>query len=184
MLPRPFPRLITVLGLLAISLGATTESCSIRDAFDGGSNGDNPDFVTELQLRNVNAETTDTFDRGDQITLVLTVRNRLDTPATAEFTTTRRSDFVVVRENTSTVVWKWSTQNGPFTPVTPGQNNLEFNAGETKTFTETWDQLGDNDIQVPAGTYEARGVLFYEGFDTDPLRTNQMGSTLVRFTIR
>ena len=59
MLQRPLPRLITVLGLLAISLGATTESCSLRDAL-GGGNGNNPDFVTQLQLKNANAGTTDT----------------------------------------------------------------------------------------------------------------------------
>lgn len=181
MLQRPFPRLITVLGLLAISLGATTESCSLRDALGGGGNGDNPDFVSQLQLKNANADTTDTFDQGDDITLVLSVRNRLSTGATVEFASARISDFVVVRENSSTVVWKWSTAQPPFTP---NATKLEFSAGETKTFDEVWNQVGDNGVQVPAGTYEARGVLFYDGFDVDPLKTNQLGSTLVKFTIR
>lgn len=179
MFPRQLPRLITVLGLLVICLGATTESCSIRDAIGGGSSN-NPDFVTQLQLKNANAQITDTFNLGDDITMVLTVRNRLTTGATVEFTSGRQSDFVVVRENTSDVVWKWSTDQTFGTAAT----TLTFQAGETKTFEVDWDQVGDNDLQVPAGTYEARGVLFYDGFDTDPLKTNQLGSTLVRFTIR
>ena len=112
---------------------------------------------------------------------MLTVRNRLSTRATVEFTTARISDFVVVRENSSSVVWKWSTGQPPFTP---SATTLEFNAGETKTFERAWNQVGDNGVPVPAGTYEARGVLFYDGFDADPLKTNQLGSTLVRFTIR
>lgn len=181
MFPRPLPRLITVLGLLAISLGATTESCSLRDSLGGGGSSSNPDFVTELTLKNANAEITDTFDRGEEITLVLTVRNRLKTAATVQFTTTRREDFVVVRENSSNVVWKWSTARGPF----PANNNeLNFDAGETKTFTALWNQIGDNGVQVLPETYEARGVLFYAGFDSDPLKSNQLGSTVVRLVIR
>lgn len=181
MLPRPLPRLLTALGLLAICLGASTESsCSFRDIV-GGGNSDNPDFVTQLQLENANQEITDTFERGEQITLVLTVRNRLRTAATVEFPTSRTSDFVVVRENTSEVVWKWSTGQPVFAQ---GLTTLEFSDSETKTFDEVWDQIGDNEVQVRPGTYEARGVLVYDGFDSDPLRTNQLGSTLIRFTVR
>jgi hypothetical protein len=37
-------------------------------------------------------------------------------------------------------------------------------------------------VVTPSGS--PRGVLVYEGFDTDPLRSHEMGSTLERFTIQ
>jgi hypothetical protein len=44
--------------------------------------------------------------------------------------------------------------------------------------------IRDSDGQpVGAGVYEARGALIYDGFDTDPLRSHEMGSTLERFSI-
>lgn len=172
------PRLASILGLAAVCLGATSSSCSIGGSDD--RNGEEPSFVTQLTLRNLDGEITDSFERGEPITMVLTVRNRLRTSASVDFTTTRTSDFVVVRENTDNVVWQWSAGQLPF-PTRP--TTLDFAAGETKTFTVTWTQVDNNDAQVRAGTYEARGVLVYTGFDSNPLRSNQMGSTLERFTI-
>ena len=175
-LRRVLPRALSVLGAGAVCLGATSSSCSLG----GFDDRDEPSFVTELSLRNLDGETTDTFERGELITMVLTVRNRLGTRASVDFTTRRTSDFVVVRENTRDVVWQWSTSQAPFaqTPTT-----LEFEPGETKTFTVSWDQISDAGVQVRSDTYEARGALVYSGFDTNPLRSNQMGSTLERFRI-
>ncbi|HEY4369869.1 MAG TPA: BsuPI-related putative proteinase inhibitor [Steroidobacteraceae bacterium] len=174
---------MTVLGLLAICLGATSgKSCSISDFLKGdSSNSDDPPFVTELTLVNSAGENTDTFDFGETIEMQLTVRNRLTTTAEAQFSTTRTSDFVVVNDNSSTVLWKWST-NQPTAGTTP--TTLTFEPGETKTFTVDWNQLGDSGIATNPGTYEARGVLVYDGFDTNPLQTNNMGSSPKQFTIR
>jgi hypothetical protein len=36
---------------------------------------------------------------------------------------------------------------------------------------------------VGVGSYEARGVLIFDGFDDHPLRASQLGSPLERFTI-
>ena len=176
------PRLLTVLGLLAICMGSTsTSSCTgFFGTGSGNGNDDDLSFVAQLQLQDANGDITDTFDRGETIVFVLTVRNRLDTSATAEFTTTRTSDFVVLRENTADVVWQWSDGRS-FSDVA---TTIEFAPGETRTFTETWDQILSNGTQLRSGTYEARGVLVFSGFDSDPLRSNQMGSTLERFTVR
>lgn len=185
---RPLPRLIAVIGLLAICLGASSRSCSLGNIGDdddddnggGGGNNEEPSFVTTLELRNSDGEIADQFDRGESIQMTLTVRNRLNSAVQVDFTTTRTSDFIVVEENTDDVVWQWSDDEGPFSDI---ETTLDFAAGEIRTFTVTWDQEGDNDNQVRADTYEARGVLLYEDFDSNPLRTNQLGSTLVRFTI-
>jgi Intracellular proteinase inhibitor len=176
------PRLLTVVGMLTICLGSTTSrSCSFVSSpdTDDGNGGDRPSFVAHLELQDLNGEITDTFERRDQITLVLTVRNRLDSAASAEFPSTRTSDFVVVRENTEDVVWQWSDDKA-FSQI---PTTLDFLPGETKTFTVTWDQTSSAGVQVSSGTYEARGVLVYTGFDSNPLRSNQMGSTLERLTI-
>jgi hypothetical protein len=107
------------------------------------------------------------------------VRNRLNTPAIVQFPSTRMSDFLVVRENTSSIVWMWSNDRAFEQVLT----ELDFAAGETKTFTVSWDQTDNEGLPVAAGTYEARGVLVYEDFDAHPLATDPLGSTLERFTI-
>ena len=108
--------------------------------------------------------------------MILTVRNRRDTTETIDFTDSRTSDFVVVRANTDTVVWQLSKESAAPSP-TP--TTLEFAPNETQTFTTTWDQTeSDSGDQVRTGTYEARGVLVFDGFDDHPLRASQLGSPL------
>jgi hypothetical protein len=183
---RPVRRLLTIIGILAICLGASSSSCSWSgsnddddDDDDDGNNGQ-PSFVTTLELRNVAGDIVNTFDRGERIEMTLSVRNRLDSQVEVDFETTRTSDFVVVDENTDDVVWKWSEGQGPFDDI---ETMITFEPGETQTFTASWDQRGASGNQVRADTYEARGVLVYDGFDSNPLQSNQLGSNLVRFTI-
>ncbi|MGH8286368.1 MAG: hypothetical protein ACRETT_11450, partial [Steroidobacteraceae bacterium] len=79
----PLPRLLTVLGVMGVCLGASSSSCD----FGGSSNGDlgSPSFVTDLTLRTSAGSISDTFDQGDEIELTLTVRNRLNSAATVQF---------------------------------------------------------------------------------------------------
>jgi archaellum component FlaG (FlaF/FlaG flagellin family) len=177
------PRIVTVLGLMAVCLGAATtdNSCSIRDFLKGNGSNDNQSFVTQLALINANQQETDTFDFGERITMQLTVRNTSsDNTAEVQFPTTRTSDFVVVDPNSNAVLWKWSTSQPAFA-ATP--TALTFQPGETKTFTVTWNQVGDNGAAVNPGTYEARGVLVYDDFDLSPLESNNLGSSPTQFTI-
>jgi hypothetical protein len=166
--------------MLAACLAADSSSC----VFGGGA-GDidglgGPSFVTNLTLRNAAGQTADTFAAGEQIEMVLTVRNRLDSAATVEFPSARTADFLVVRENSSVLVWLWS-QGRAFAQVV---TEVEFAAGETKTISVSWNQTDNAGNPVAPGTYEARGVLVYEGFDANPLASDPLGSTLQRFTIR
>jgi hypothetical protein len=156
-------------------MGATSSSCSLNNS----SSGDDPSFVTDLTLQDRDGNNTTVFVRDEPITMILTVRNRLNTPATIQFTDGRQEDFVVVRENSSSIVWQWS-QGQTFSTTA---SELSFAAGETQTFTRIWDQQDNNGNSVRAGTYEARGALVYTNFDSAPLKSNQQGSTLVRFTI-
>jgi hypothetical protein len=176
-------RFATLVAILVICAGTTTSnrSCSLGGSNNGGDGGDDPTFVATLQLQNSTGDVTDSFDRGATIQMVLTVRNRRDTTETIDFTDSRTRDFVVVRANTDNVVWQLSKETAAPSP-TP--TTLTFGPNETQTFTTTWDQTeSDSGDQVRTGTYEARGVLVFDGFDSRPLRASQLGSPLERFTI-
>ena len=176
-------RCATLVAILVICAGTTTSnrSCSLGGSNNGGDGGDDPTFVATLQLQNSTGDVTDSFDRGGTIQMVLTVRNRRDTTETIDFTDSRTRDFVVVRANTDNVVWQLSKETAAPSP-TP--TTLTFGPNETQTFTTTWDQTeSDSGDQVRTGTYEARGVLVFDGFDSRPLRASQLGSPLERFTI-
>jgi hypothetical protein len=176
-------RVATLVGIFVICAGtaSSNRSCSFGSSDDSGDGGDDPTFVTTLQLQDNEGNVTNSFQRGEQIQMILTVRNRRDTTETVEFTDTRQTDFVVVRENSSSIVWQLSEESAAPSP-TP--STLEFAPGETKTFTTSWTQLdSDSGDQVRVGTYEARGVVVFDGFSTSPLRASQLGSPLERFTI-
>jgi hypothetical protein len=171
-------RVATLVGILAICAGTTTSnrSCSgFGSSNNGGDGGDDPTFVATLQVQDTQGNVTDSFQRQELIQMILTVRNRRDTTETIDL-----SDFVVVRANTDSVVWQLSKKSAApsQTPTT-----LSFAPGESKTFTTTWDQIDDSGDQVRTGTYEARGVLVFDGFDSRPLRASQQGSPLESFTI-
>jgi len=177
-------RAATLLGILLICAGTTTSnrSCSLAGSGNNsGDGGDDPTFVATLQLQDTQGSVTASFQRQELIQMILTVRNRRDTTETIDFTNSRTSDFVVVRANTTSVVWQLSKET-----AAPSQTatTLSFAPGETKTFTTTWDQTdSDSGNQVRTGNYEARGVLVFDGFDTSPLRASQLGSPLESFTI-
>lgn len=173
-------RLLMVLGTLAICLGATSESCSLRDRLKNGSNSD-LSFTTTLSLLDSSGGATDIFNQGDEVELQLKVRNRDNNSATVNFDTNQQYDFVVVRAGTSDVVWQWSKQQPEPTQTA---SSLEFAADQTRTFTFNWDQTDNNGNLLDRGDYEARGVLIFDGFESDPLKENQLGSALERFTVQ
>lgn len=176
-------RLTTLVGILVLCAGtaSSNRSCNLGSSDNSGDGGDDPTFVATLQLQDTQGNVTDSFQRQELVQMILTVRNRRDTTETINFTDTRTSDFVVVRANTDTVVWQLSKESAAPSPR-PG--TLQFAPGESMTFTTTWNQTdSDRGDQVRTGTYEARGVLVFDGFDTRPLRASQLGSPLERFTI-
>lgn len=175
-------RVATLVGIFVICAGqSSSRSCSFGSSDDSGDGGDDPTFVTTLQLQDSEGNVTNSFQREEQIQMILTVRNRRDTTERVEFTDSRQSDFLVVRENSSGIVWQLSEESAA---PSPGPTTLEFAPGETKTIPISWNQSdSDSGDQVRVGTYEARGVIVFDGFDNSPLRSSQLGSPLERFTI-
>jgi intracellular proteinase inhibitor BsuPI len=176
-------RFATLLGILVICAGTTTSnrSCNLgSNSNNSGDGGDDPTFVATLQLQDTSGEVTDAFQRQELIQMVLTVRNRTDKTQTLNFDTSRQSDFVVVRSDNNDVVWQLSAVSSPAS-TTP--STLEFAPNQVRTITTSWNQTDSNGDQARVGTYEARGVLIFDGFDSHPLRASQLGSPLAEFTI-
>lgn len=177
-LRRGAPRLITVLGVLAICLGSSSKSCRLIQ--DNIENREDLSFAVALTVQDAGGQITDVFQRDELIQFVMTVRNELGTRATVQFPTTRTADFVVVRDQTADVVWQWSDDQAAPQP-TPTE--LVFESGETKTFIGEWRQTNSAGAPVRSGAYQVRGALVFSGFDADPLQDNDQASPLVRFTI-
>lgn len=185
-------RLLPLLGFLTLLAAGALSSCSEDNGSSGpnNNNGNNnntggghdndPRFVTTLQLADVASTATSVFQRDELIQMTLTIRNRTTEAQAVEFKTGRQADFIVVRENSDNVIWKLSEVS-----AAPGQmpTSLRFAPGETKTITTTWNQVDSNGSSARVGSYEARGVLVFDGFDSAPLRASELGSELERFTI-
>lgn len=163
-------KLAAVAVVWTFTAGAT--SCS-SDSMGG------PTFVTDLVIRNAAGAVDNQFARGEPVTFELSVRNRTRQEAVLQFSTGHQFDFVVLDDGTRNVRWKWSHGKAFLTVAT----EIEFAAGETKLFQVTWDQRDNDTQQVPAGEYEARGVMMFSQFATDPLFSSQLGSPLRAFTV-
>lgn len=96
-----------------------------------------------------------TYGPGEEIGLVLSLKNTAGGPAQVEFATSQRYDFIV-RSPSGEEVARWSlgqrfTTEGQKLTVQPNQQVV---IGDTK-----WKQLDQNDRPVPPGRYELVGVV-------------------------
>ncbi|MGA9852497.1 MAG: BsuPI-related putative proteinase inhibitor [Gammaproteobacteria bacterium] len=141
-------QLMRVTGIVicaALLLGAT----QCQSTSSGiGPNG--PDFVTTLAVEDASGNTTSSFTLGQPIQLVLSVRNRTTSSQTISFNTAQQYNFVVLDSGSATEVWTWSLVQ----TFSQNTTTLTLAAGQTQTYTVTWDQTDDNDQLVPSGNYE------------------------------
>jgi hypothetical protein len=144
------------------------------------TNAADPRFVAELVLKNAAGEVRNEFARGEPIHFELTVRNRSDEEVVMQFPSARHYELVVFDAGSSQVRWTWSSDKAFAQYVT----ELTFAPAETKAFTGIWDhQIGDDGQAVGPGNYEARGVLLFQEFATNPLALHQLGSPLKAFRV-
>jgi hypothetical protein len=154
----------------ALTAGATT--CNSGDPLG-------PTFVTDLVLRNAAGQQRTEFARGEPITFELTVRNRTDSEVVIQFGSGHQWEFITLDAGTSRVRWRWSSDKA----FIQSTSELTFAPGQTHTFTAAWDQAGNDKQPVGPGNYEARGLLLFEEFTTNPLAQHQLGSPLKAFRI-
>jgi hypothetical protein len=173
---------LAMLGAVCLVTAGAQSSCSAGDPDllpgDDG-NGDTPTFSTTLVLRDAAGAGTYRFSRGEIIRFELTVRNRTSQTVDLQFDTGQQMDFVVFDNGGNSPRWQWSEGVAFIQAIT----ELQFAPNETRTFTVDWNQQTRSGDTLPPGSYEARGVLPFEAFDTNPLATHELGSTLEAFTV-
>ena len=133
-------------------LGAT----QCQNTTTNGIGSDGPVFVTSVAVEDANGNPTSTFLSATNIQFVLSVRNRSTSNQTISFSTGQQYNFEVVQSGTVNEVWTWSVNQQQFSQNT---TSLTINAGQTQTFTVTWNQSNDSGQQVPTGSYEVIGGL-------------------------
>ena len=178
---KKFWRLLPLLAAFTLIMGSGWVSCS----YNTPNNSPNIpphtalSFSTELDLTDDAGKSRRTFAAGMPIHMILTVRNRLPQTVQVDLATSRTYDFIVVRENTDTIIWQWSKAY----PEVRTPTTITFGPGETQTFEAIWNQVDNAGLPVPPGGYEARGALVFQGFDANPMQSNQLASPPVRFVI-
>jgi hypothetical protein len=89
------------------------------------------------------------FVQGDEINIVLSIKNISPDRQTLSFPSSKQYDFVI-KDNSGAEVWRWS--NGKvFAAVI---SSYDIASGETKTFSYQWDQtISGNNALIPIGNY-------------------------------
>jgi hypothetical protein len=108
-------------------------------------------------LVNAAGEEASVFGIGEPITLVVTLRNRGDTPRTLTLPTSQTHDCIVQAggEKGKEEAWRWS-RGRVFAQVI---TELTLAPGESRRFPVTWDQRGADGSLLPPGKYRVVGVV-------------------------
>jgi len=126
------------------------------------NSSDSPQFVTNLAVDDVNNNPSSAFATGATINFVLSIRNRSNTTQTLFFNSSEECNLAVVDAGTATVEWT-DDHSGASSSVCTGSGSsssfgeLSFKAGETKTFTVSWDQADNSGKPIATGDYEVMG---------------------------
>jgi len=173
-------RLAMLGAVCVISSGAQVSCGSGTSAqLPGGGSGNGPTFTTTLALRDAAGAETDNFSRNELIRFELTVRNRTNQTVHLTLNSGLQSDFVVFDNGGNLPRWQWSEGKVFIT----GTTEITFAPLETRLFTVDWNQQLRNGDALAAGSYEARGVLPFEAFASNPLAPHELGSTLRAFRV-
>lgn len=147
---RLFMRIAGIAVCAVMLLGAT--QCQTTN---NGTGPDGPLFVTTLTVENMNGNSASTFSPGQQIQFVLSIRNRSTSSQTISFNTAQQYNFVVLDSGSATEVWTWSLGQ----TFSQNTTTLQIAAGQTQTYSFTWDQTNDSNQLVPSGNYEVIGGI-------------------------
>jgi Intracellular proteinase inhibitor len=158
-------------GLLLTGMLLGSTQC--QNTTNDGTNSNGPIFVTTLAVEDANGNAASNFSLGEQIQFVLSVRNRTDSSQTISFNTSQEYNFEVLDSGTATEVWTWSVGK-LFAQHT---SSLTFQAGQTMTFTVTWDQVDDSNQAVASGNYEVIGGVTCINNSTSSSSSSSTSST-------
>jgi len=176
---------LALLGAVSLVTMGAQSSCSSTngegrlDIQDPPENVDGPTFTSTLVLKDSSGTARNSFERGELITMELSVRNRTSEVQRVTFVDGAQSDFLVFNDGTHQLRWRW-TDGKVFTQAT---TEVTFEPQETRKISVTWDQVLASGAMLDAGAYEARGMMMRLGVDADLQAPHERASTLVPFTI-
>ena len=114
-----------------------------------------PKFATTVEVYDAAGADRSTFLSGETITIIVSIKNLTSGPQTLELNDAKQYEIIVNWAGQPVTLWTWS--NGYV--FTQAIQYLVFAPGETKTFTATWDQVGNNGQPAGPGFYEVQGYI-------------------------
>ena len=178
---------LALLGGICLVTSGNVAFCSFNSGPAGGTGlpdpdgpGGNDSFRSTLVLRNVSGVETSSFVFGEPIRFDLAVENRTDRQLRLSFPDAQTTDYLVVNQGTTQIRWMWS-EGQSFAQVT---TELVFEPYSTKSFSMTWNGNLSNGTNLPPGEYQARGLMVFDGYETNPLAPSELAAPLVPFTVR
>jgi hypothetical protein len=177
---RMMTRLTLLLGVWLVT-SASSSSCS----FNSGSGDDDPpvsgsSFSSTLKLRDMAGVETASFVFGEPVRFDFEIVNRTNRQQRLQFPDAQTHDFLVVNDHTIQVRWMWSDGQA----FAQANTELLFEPYASKTFTLYWPGTLADGTHLPPGSYQARGTLVFDGFETNPLAPSDLGSELEAFQVR
>jgi len=174
-------RLLPILAVCMLCLGATSKSCKLgKQARENDNDRDDLSFVTTLDILNDARQSDVSFGPGEIIRFELHVRNRLDRRITLDLGSPPTHDFVLIDPDTEQVVWRASEIRTDLTAT-----RVRIAANDTLTFEYEWDQSTATGLPLPRKDYEVRGFVpfDFEEFETDPYAVSQLASMPLSITL-
>jgi len=144
-----------------------------------GGMGNGTGFNTTLVLRDASGNVSNSFLMGQAIRFDLSIENQSAISATLQFADAQIYDFYVLDAGTRRVRWRWS-DGMDFAQMA---TQLTFPGYSSKAYSVTWNGVLANGTQLPAGNYQARGVIVADDFTGDPLLASNLGSNVVNLTV-
>ena len=175
-------RLALLVGICLVTLG-NVAFCSFQsgpDALLGPGTGGKGEFRSTLVLRNVSGVETSSFVFGEPIRFDFAVENLTARQLRISFPDAQMTDYLVVNQGTTQIRWMWS-EGQTFAQV---RTELVFEPYATQSFSVTWNGNLSDGSNLPAGNYEARGLMVFDGYEANPLAPSDFAAPLQPFSVR
>jgi len=135
--------------LVALLVVSAILGCASGPPLSQGAASEEKTFPLQLALRT----NRPAYQVGEPVTLTLQARNPTTRQVSLTVPTSQLYDFSVYQGERQ--VWRWSAGKAFLMMIT----ELSIPAGQTRTFTEVWDQRDQGGRQVPPGEYRVVGNL-------------------------
>ena len=174
---------LALLGGICLVTSGNVAFCSFQsgpDALLEPGTGGTGEFRSTLVLRNVSGVETSSFVFGEPIRFDFAVENLTGRQLRISFPDAQMTDYLVVNQGTTQIRWMWS-EDQSFAQV---RTELVFEPFATQSFSVTWNGSLSDGTNLPPGSYEARGLMLFDGYEANPLAPSQLAAPLQPFVVR